>query len=102
MERGMKKWQPFNSVCVGSLMVKDVLNKKMVVKMPVLDDDKLREIQEKILFAYNSKDIISVKFYKNGRYFLQKGIITQIDKNERKIVLNNDLSLFFAQIVDIY
>ena len=45
MGRGMIKWQPFSAVAPTTTMVNDVLSKKNVVKMPVLTDDKLLELE---------------------------------------------------------
>jgi hypothetical protein len=100
--RGMIKWAPFSAVTPGNSMVNDVLAKKNKVEMPILSDDQINEINNKITTAFRNKDVIKVKYYKAGKFYEKQGIITEIDTNNAKIVLNNDFSVFFSQIIKIY
>lgn len=99
--RGMLKWQPFSSVVPSSIMINDVLKEKNRIKMPVLSDDQKQDLQVNVIEAYNNQDIIKVKYYKGGRFYLKQGRITNIDENKHKITINNDLEVFFSQIIEI-
>ena len=46
--RGMVKWAPFAAVAPGSVMVNEVLAKKNKVKMPILSEDQIEDINNKI------------------------------------------------------
>lgn len=102
MSRGMIKWQPFSAVVPGNVLVNDILKKKNVVSMPCLTEDKLMELEEKILISLDNQSPIKIKLFRNGRMFLKDGIVGNIDKISKKITLNDGYSLFFSQIVEIY
>ena len=99
--RGMIKWAPFSAVAPGSYMVNEVLNKKNKVKMPILSEDQINDINDKTLNAFNNKEIIKIKFFREGKYYEKRGIIANIDLNCRKILLNDGFSVFFSQIIEI-
>ena len=100
--RGMVKWAPFAAVAPGNIMVNEVLARKNKVKMPILSDDQIENINNKIITAFHNKDIIKVRYYRGGKYYEKRGIIEEIDVNSAKIVLNDGYSVFFSQIIDIY
>lgn len=102
MSRSMIKWQPFSAVVPGNVLVNDILKKKNIVTMPCLTDDKLMELEEKILISLDNQSPIKIKLFRNGRMFLKNGIVGNIDKLSKKITLNDGYSLFFSQIVEIY
>ena len=47
--RGMIKWAPFNAVQSGNSMVNDVLKKKNKVTMPILSDDQIEVLEQKLI-----------------------------------------------------
>ena len=100
--RGMVKWAPFAAVAPGSSMVNEVLAKKNKVKMPVLSDDQIEEINRKISTAFHNKDVIKIRYYRSGKYYEKRGIIEEISINTAKIVLTDGFSVFFSQIIEIY
>lgn len=102
VERNVSKWQPFNAVISGDLMLKDVLNKKNVVKMPTLSEDQIAMLERKIFSSFTRQESIKVKFYRNGSLFELRGIVTNIDIIKHKVFINNERCLYFSQIVEIY
>ena len=96
------KWQPFEAVISGKVMVNEVLARKNKVKMPILSDDQIEEINRKMSTAHHNKDIITIRYYRSGKFYEKRGIIEEIDVNEGKIVLNDGFSIFFSQIIEIY
>lgn len=101
MDRGMIKWQPFSAVAPSNKMINDVLSKKNVVKMPILSEDQLLTIQEKLFSSFQKKEIVTIWYFFAGRYYTIKGLVTQIDTNTHKILLNDKKTLFFSQIIKI-
>ena len=97
----MSKWAPFNAVAPGDDMVSDVLKRRYVVKMPILSDDQITEIENKLINSYNNQVKISIKYFRGGRYYLREGIVANIDVLGRKIALNDEYNLFFSQIIEI-
>ena len=98
--RGMIKWQPFNAVIPGKYMVNSVLKEKNKIKRPILSEDQLREIEEKIFTAYKNDEVVKIKLYKSGKFYMKKGIIKNIDKLSHKITLNDGYCMFFEQIIE--
>ena len=100
-DRSKAKWAPFNSVAPGAEMVKDVLKRKNVVKMPILSEDQINDLENKLIYSYNNQVKISIKYFRAGRYYLREGIVANIDVLGRKIALNDEYNLFFSQIIEI-
>ena len=100
-DRSKAKWAPFNAVAPGYEMVSDILKRKNVVKMPILSEDQLNEIEEKLVNSFNNQVKVKIKYFRGGRYFLREGIVVNIDVLGRKILLNDEYNLFFSQIIEI-
>lgn len=101
-KRDLVKWQPFDAVIPGRLMVKDVLSKERKIVMPTLSDDQLNVIQENILQAYERQNVISIDYYKGGNIYQKIGIITNIDVIKRKITINMNFVIYFEQIIKVF
>ena len=99
--RGMIKWAPFNAVQSGNSMVNDVLKKKNKVTMPILSDDQIEVLEQKLINSYNNGNIITILYFKEGKYYKKRGIIGKIDRNMAKITLKDGFSVFFSQIIEI-
>lgn len=99
--RGMMKWQPFSAVTPGTILVTEVLKKKNRHEMPVLSDDQITNIENKLLLSYKLQSPIKIKYYKNYGIFLKEGIISKIDISSKKIFINNNSYLYFSQIIEI-
>ena len=96
------KWNPFNAVASGEYMINDVLAEKNKERMPVLSDDQKEEIQNRMFEAFNNQEVINVKYFKNGTFYVKEGKITNIDQNTHKIVLNGEFSVYFSQIIEFF
>ena len=57
------KWNPFNAVAPGGMMVNEVLREKNKIEMPILSDDQKMALQERILEAHNNQEIIKIKYF---------------------------------------
>ena len=54
IDRGMIKWEPFNSVIPSSKVIKDVMKEKNKIKKPILSEDQLKIIEQKLIESFNS------------------------------------------------
>ena len=99
-DRSNAKWAPFAAVVQGSTMINDVLSKRGKVEMPILSEDQIQVLEEKINDAFHNNEYIRIKYYKDGRFLVKEGKIKKIDKYERKIVFFPNFPLFFSQIVE--
>lgn len=101
-DRSAVKWAPFNSVINGNDVMNELVKEKNKISHPILTEDKILEIEEYILESFNSSTEINIKYYKNYQLYRISGFITKIDPLNKKIVLNNDISLYFNNIIDFF
>lgn len=99
--RGMIKWAPFSAVVPGNYLVNQVEAKKRKITKPCLDEDKKMEIEAKIVEAYNNKDNIEIKLYRDGRLYIKEGKVIHLDAINKKVILSDNYQLFFSQIIDV-
>lgn len=99
-DRGMIKWMPFNSVISNKMLLNSINYEKSKIAKPIVSDEDIKELEEKIIDAYYTKENISITYYQNG--FLKEitGKIKKIDKVQKLIYLNN-IKLLFSQIIKI-
>ena len=99
--RGMIKWQPFSAVAPGNALVNEVMKKKNRIKMPILSEDQIANIEDKVLNSYELQVPITIKYYKNYSIYLKEGIISKIDIVAKKIFINDNSTIYFLQIIEI-
>ena len=100
-DRGMIKWMPFNSLMNGRVIVNNLLDEKSKIKMPILSDDEIGEIENNIINAYYTQNKIIITYYKNGYLLKTKSLIKKIDYTRKIIYLDNNINLLFRQITNI-
>ncbi len=100
-DRGMIKWQPFDSVISSKNVINSLLHEKEKVNKPVLSEEETEALEEKIIDAFYSQEVISLDFYKNGYIKTITGQIKKIDHISKTIYLNSTL-LLFKQILSIH
>ncbi|MBQ6840631.1 MAG: YolD-like family protein [Bacilli bacterium] len=101
LDRGMIKWQPFDSVVSGKQVVRDVLKKKNEIKMPALSEEQRNSIEEKLILSFYENEKITLDYYYQGKLLKLCDNIKKIDSTYRKIYFSNK-TLLFDQIVKIY
>ena len=101
-DRSAIKWAPFNSVINSNSLINELAQEQNKQKHPILTEDKITEIEEYILESFNSETIIDIKYYKNYQFYRVSGYITKLDPINKKIILNNEISLDFSNIIDFF
>ena len=101
-DRNAIKWAPFNSVINGGSVINELIREQNKVKKPILTEEKIEEIEDYIISSYQSSIEIDIKYYKNYKFERIKGIITKIDALNKKITLENGISLYFCNIIDFF
>ena len=99
-DRGMIKWQPFDSLLSTKKVAKEIINEKSKVAMPTLSEDQLLNIEEKVLEAYYNGETVRLVYYRKGTYYTTS-LIKYIDKYKKQLILNDGSILYFKQIVKI-
>ncbi len=102
IDRGIIKWQPFNS-CFNTLEIMEEVNDEKEKKQemfPKLSEDQLINLDSKIREAYNLKLVISIEYYYDGKIKNLIGKITNFDYLNKNIYINKN-KIYFNQILKI-
>lgn len=99
-DRGIIKWQPFNSCFDSNSIIKDIKSSKERMLFPILSDDQIYIIEEKIIESFNLKLYIIVEYYYDGNIKKIKGKINYLNLQDKKLYINN-ISIYFKQILKI-
>ena len=102
IDRGIIKWQPFNSCFNANEIVEDInINKNEIKeKRPILSEDQLNILDWQLKNAYILKSVINLKYYYDGEIKNLIGKITSFDYLNKKICLNKQI-IYFKQILEI-
>lgn len=100
-DRGMIKWQPFDSVISSKTLINNIILEKSKVNKPILSEEEIEDIEEKIIEAYYLQNEVVLQVYKNGFFKEFNGKIKKID-GVRKMVYLNNMMIFFNQIISIH
>ena len=100
-DRGMKKWLPFDSLTNTNKMKHDLAKKKTKVEMPILSEDQLIKLENKIKEAYFNKDIVKIYYYFSGNIINKEVKIKNIDYNKKQIILSDNTKLYYKQIIKV-
>lgn len=100
-DRGMIKWQPFNSVINNKTMLNSILKEKRKIKKPELSDDEIEKLEDKLIVSYYTHISISITYYQDGYLLKTTSKIIKIDQIYKKVYLDNHKILLFKQIVAI-
>ncbi len=99
-DRGIIKWQPFESLEPITKIIQSLQKEKSKIKKPILSEEEIATLEAKIIEAYYSQEKIKISFYQNGFIRQIKGQVKKIDQIYKLIYLNN-LKLLFNQIIQI-
>ena len=100
-DRGMIKWQPFESLISSKEVINSILKKKNEVNKPILSSDQLEKLNELILESYYNQAKIVICYFKSNQIYKIRGTITGINSNMKIITLNNQIKLHISQILQI-
>ena len=99
-DRGIIKWQPFDSCFSSNKILKDIVNTKSKKIFPTLSQDQINILEEKIIDAYHLNISINITYFYNGFIYNINGIISNIDSNKKCIFIKNKI-IYFKQILNI-
>ena len=99
-DRGIIKWQPFNSCFNAGVIIQDINKEKRKEKCPILSEDQLENIEDTIKDAYILKQDVNIKYYYDGNIIERLGKINYLDIQKKNICLSNKI-IYFKQILKI-
>ncbi len=98
LDRGMIKWQPFNSVINNKEVINSLLKEKNKKSKPIMSEEEINFLEEKIVNFYYTQTEVNVTYYKNGYLLNIKGKIKKIDQVYKMIYIKSQ-KLLFNQII---
>lgn len=101
LDRGIIKWQPFNSVTPSSSIINKIIKEKQKINKPILSEEQFENIQNSLLEAYNNEIQTNIEYYKNGIILKESTIIKILDLSHNRIILNTNKIIYFNQIIKI-
>ena len=101
LDRGIIKWQPFNSLLNGKYLINSLLIEKSKITKPLLSEEEQSELEKKIIESYYYQNVVFISYYKEGYIFKTKSKIKKIDLVYKTIYLENKTKLLFNQILKI-
>jgi len=101
-DRGMIKWQPFDSVTSSKQMVQSILKEKSKVPKPNMSEEQMQEIEEKITEGFHTQSPLRIVYFWHGRYQVKQNLmILEIIPNQKKIIFEDHSFLYFEQILTV-
>lgn len=101
IDRGIIKWQPFDSIMASNKIKKLILMEKGQISKPNISEDQKELIEKTILEAWHNDIKITIIYFKNSKlYKLEKRIIKIIQVN-KKIVFEDYSFVYFDQILKV-
>lgn len=100
-ERGMIKWQPFDSVISSKRMIHQLTEEKNKIRRPELSEEQITTIENLLFESFTNQEEILIYFYKGGKILHIFGFVIELNPTLNKVLLSNHSSLFFNQIVNI-
>ena len=98
-ERGMKKWAPYKSLNEQQDYLNKLHKDNEKVEKPKISSDVAEEINE-ILVNYHGEELL-ITFYRNNKIQSINSIIKKIDADNKKIVLPDRKTIYFAELVGL-
>ena len=99
-DRGYIKWAPFNSLISDKLVINEILKKKNIKDKPILSEDQIEFLNEKIFEAYTNHLKVNLFIYKNQQIHKLIGFVNNINISKKYITFNNN-HIYFNQIIRI-
>ncbi len=101
LDRGMIKWQPFDSLISSKEVINSILVEKNKINKPILSMDQMEDLNQKIYESYYNQSLVIIKYFQDNNINQIKGKITAINQTTKIILINQSLKLHISQILQI-
>ena len=100
-DRGMIKWQPFDSLINSKQVINDILQAKKKINKPILSLDQQNYLNTLLLESFYNQSKVIIKYFFENNVNTITGTISHIDQNKKLIVVNDIKNLHISQILQI-
>lgn len=101
IDRGFIKWMPFDSVTSTKNLLKNMVQEKNIIKMPILSEEQISYNENNILSALHNNVEAKIVYFKNNKVYRLTAKIKNIEMPSKKIILANNNHLYFSQIISV-
>lgn len=98
-ERGMKKWMPYKSLVEQEEYLNKLRDNREKIEKPQLSSDEAELINE-ILVNYHNEELIII-YWRNNKINSISTVLKKIDKENKKIVLQDRRTIYFGEIIGL-
>lgn len=88
--RRMVKWAPFKTLPQQYKILDDYMEEQNKIDMPVLSEEQISIMNDKLNEKINTKAFTTVEYWKNGYMFSIQGYIKKVDVLESKLTITNE------------
>lgn len=100
--RTMKKWLPMATIPLQHEMLNDFITDQNKIEKPILSDDQINELNQKLLYKMFYNPEIKIKYYDNGYINESEGIIHKVEPLESILYIYESEHLNQIRLTDIY
>ena len=99
--RKMVKWQAFKTMPEQYERLEQYIQDQNKVEKPILSDDQLKELNQKLAFKMFNDPEIVVRYFKDGYIHKKSGYIHKVDALEQKLYMYEETILRKVNLKDI-
>lgn len=96
--RGIKKWQPFKSLTIQYEMLDQYIEDQNKIDMPLLSQEQLEEINDKVNYKIESNVVSEISYWKNGYIYSMQCYIKKVDEINGVMIIMKGSSNSIEQI----
>lgn len=100
-ERGIVKWQAFKTMPEQYEQLEQYIQDQNKIEKPILDDDQLNELNNKLIFKMYNDPSIELRYFENGYIKTKKGCIYKVDPYTQTLHLEEKTGLIKINLLDI-
>ena len=98
-DRGIIKWQPFDSVISSAKIKKEVANQRNIITKPILSEEQKINNENDLIQAYHDNITINITYFKSNKMYKLSKRIIKINYVNKKIIFEDYSYIFFDQII---
>lgn len=104
--RGIVKWNAFKTLPQQYEMINQYMEDQNKIEMPLLSQEQLEEINDKVNYKIENKILAEINYWKNGYIHSIQSFIYKIDELKGEMILLNEnkskkLSISLTSIVSV-
>jgi hypothetical protein len=101
VDRGIIKWSPFDALVGYQAILEEMKYNRGKKEIPILTDDAYEALNRALQIAYQTRQEIGFRYYRDGYIKITHGTILKIDYTFRRIKLSTYEEFKAEDIIEI-